>query len=91
MPEDLMLEAWLGRALEAAGVGDVERDLLGWEGIGLVLDLAREAAHGVARPAAPLATFAAGIALGRRGADLAALRETATAIGTAADEWGQEL
>ena len=30
----------------------------------LVLDLAREAAHGVARPAAPLTTFLAGYALG---------------------------
>ena len=34
----------------------------------LVLDLAREAAHGVARPAAPLTTYLAGIAVGR-GAD----------------------
>ena len=33
----------------------------------LVLDLAREAAHGVARPAAPLTTFLAGYALGARG------------------------
>lgn len=33
----------------------------------LVLDLAREAAHGVARPAAPLTTFLAGYALGAEG------------------------
>ena len=33
----------------------------------LVLDLAREAAHGVARPAAPLTTFLAGYALGGAG------------------------
>ena len=33
----------------------------------LVLDLAREAAHGVARPAAPLTTFLAGYALGAQG------------------------
>lgn len=33
----------------------------------LVLDLAREAAHGVARPAAPLTTFLAGYALGAAG------------------------
>jgi hypothetical protein len=32
-----------------------------------VLDLAREAAHGVARPAAPLTTFLAGYALGTEG------------------------
>jgi hypothetical protein len=34
----------------------------------LVLDLAREAAHGVARPAAPITTFLFGIAVAR-GAD----------------------
>lgn len=33
----------------------------------LVLDLAREAAHGVARPAAPLTAFVAGYALGAEG------------------------
>ncbi|MGH3098734.1 MAG: DUF6457 domain-containing protein [Streptosporangiales bacterium] len=33
-----------------------------------VLDLAKEAAHGVARPAAPLTTFLLGVAVGR-GAD----------------------
>ena len=33
----------------------------------LVLDLARDAAHGVARPAAPLTTFLVGYAAGRQG------------------------
>ena len=33
----------------------------------LILDLARDAAHGVARPAAPVTTFLAGFAAGRRG------------------------
>ena len=32
-----------------------------------VLDLARDAAHGIARPAAPLTTFLAGYAAGRSG------------------------
>jgi hypothetical protein len=46
----------------------------------LVLDLARDAAHGVARPAAPLTTFLVGLAAGRRGGsadDVAAAVETA--------------
>ena len=46
----------------------------------LVLDLARDAAHGVARPAAPLTTFLVGLAAGRRGGsadDVAAAAETA--------------
>jgi hypothetical protein len=30
-----------------------------------LLDLARDAAHGVARPAAPLTTYLAGLAIGR--------------------------
>ena len=34
-----------------------------------ILDLARAAAHGVQRPAAPLTTFLAGYALGAAGAD----------------------
>ena len=37
-----------------------------------VLDLARDAAHHVARPAAPLTTFLVGYAAGRRSADTAA-------------------
>ena len=31
----------------------------------IVLDLARDAAHGVARPAAPLTTYLVGVAVGR--------------------------
>lgn len=37
--------------------------------IGAVLDLTRDVAHDVARPAAPLTTFALGLALGRRSPD----------------------
>ncbi|MBB6170703.1 hypothetical protein HNR23_000763 [Nocardiopsis mwathae] len=43
---------------EEIGKGDVDR----------ILDLARDAAHSVARPAAPLTTYLLGIAVGR-GAD----------------------
>lgn len=35
--------------------------------VALVLDLARDAAHGIARPAAPLTTFLVGLAAGRAG------------------------
>jgi hypothetical protein len=45
----------------------------------LVLDLARDAAHGVARPAAPLTAFLVGLAAGRRGGDPAAVAEAAAA------------
>ena len=51
-----MLDGWVAKLLTElglpAGVVDIE----------LVLDLARDAAHGIARPAAPLTTFAVGYA-----------------------------
>jgi hypothetical protein len=44
----------------------------------LILDVARDAAHGVARPAAPLTTFLVGYAAGLRGGAAAAVQEAAT-------------
>jgi hypothetical protein len=49
----------------------------------LVLDLAREVAHAVARPAAPVAAYLLGLAVGR-GADPATAAATLTAL---AREW----
>lgn len=46
---------------------------------GLVLDLARDVAHGVARPAAPLTAYLLGLAVGR-GADPAQAAATLTAL-----------
>ena len=56
-----VLTEWLADLGAALGIDPalVDRDLL--------LDLAREAAHGVARPAAPLTTFLVGYAAGLRG------------------------
>jgi hypothetical protein len=45
----------------------------------LVLDLAREAAHGVARPAAPITTFLFGVAVAR-GADPGTAAEKITEL-----------
>ncbi len=45
----------------AEWVGD--RDTVAW-----VLDLAKDVAHGAVRPAAPVATFLAGVAIGLAGA-----------------------
>ncbi|HEX4790540.1 MAG TPA: DUF6457 domain-containing protein [Actinospica sp.] len=58
----------------------------------LVLDLAREAAHGVARPAAPLTTFLAGYALGAEGGldRLAALVSELSAAARARAEGGAD-
>jgi uncharacterized protein DUF6457 len=53
--------AALGLPQEASWVSD--RDTVEW-----VLDLARDVAHGVARPAAPLGAFLAGVCVGLAGA-----------------------
>lgn len=52
-----------------------------------LLDLARDAAHGVARPAAPLTTFLIGYAAGRQGRDVKELTERAAAL---ANRWAAE-
>lgn len=72
MPDTLA--AWVAELAQALEVdaAALDRDL--------VLDVARDAAHGVARPAAPLTTFLVGYAAGRRGGtadDVAAAAATA--------------
>ncbi|HET9172670.1 MAG TPA: DUF6457 domain-containing protein [Actinospica sp.] len=59
-----MFEDWLTEAAAITGRPELN---LSPDQQKLVLDLAREAAHGVARPAAPLTTFLAGYALGAEG------------------------
>ncbi len=56
-----MLETWAEAIAAELGL-DVQVD------VPLVLDLARDAAHGVERPAAPVTTYLLGVAVGR-GAD----------------------
>lgn len=69
MPD--LLAAWVSELAAALEVdaADLDRELL--------LDTARDAAHGVARPAAPLTTFLVGYAAGLRGGGPAAVREAA--------------
>ncbi|MEU8783329.1 NTP transferase domain-containing protein [Streptomyces sp. NPDC048637] len=52
-----------------------------------LLDLARDAAHGVARPAAPLTTFLIGYAAGRQDRDVKELADVAAAL---AHRWAAE-
>jgi hypothetical protein len=65
------LDAWIVELAEALGVdvAAVDRDLL--------LDVARDAAHGIARPAAPLTTFLVGLAAGRAGGGADAVLDAA--------------
>ena len=82
-----MLERWLQTAAEAAETDDADPALLGAEALTVVLDLARDAAHGVARPAAPLAAFVAGLAVGRSGGGLPELEAVVARLTSAADAW----
>lgn len=82
MPDELAdLDRWIGAVCAALELdaGSVDRDLL--------LDVARDAAHGVARPAAPLTTFLVGLAAGREGADTAAVRRAADTATALAQNW----
>jgi hypothetical protein len=74
------LDAWVDELARALGVDPdaLDRNLL--------LDVARDAAHGVSRPSAPLTTFLVGLAAGRNGGDAAAVRaaaETASRLANA--------
>ena len=77
----------LTKLVQAAKVFDALFLRQVWEGNeSMLLDLARDAAHGVARPAAPLTTFLVGYAAGLAGGSRAELDRavaTATALATA--------
>jgi Domain of unknown function (DUF6457) len=68
------LDAWITEMCAALGLDPsaVDRNM--------VLDLARDAAHGIARPAAPITTFLVGLAAGRDGADAAAIHNAAQIV-----------
>lgn len=78
-----MLNHWTRAVIDDLGLDlEVDRDL--------VLDLARDAAHRVARPAAPLTTFILGYAAGQTGADAEQLRTYADRIAELAKDWHGE-
>ena len=85
-----MLDNWLKEAAAALEVSPADDAVLGEEAVTLLLDLARDAAHGVARPAAPLGTFVLGLAVGASGGDMAALRDFARRLTDLADGWDAE-
>jgi hypothetical protein len=59
----MTLDEWIDSLDDALGIAQGGQRIRE-----LVLDLARDAAHGIARPAAPLTTYLLGVAVGR-GAD----------------------
>ncbi|MEU5942788.1 DUF6457 domain-containing protein [Micromonospora sp. NPDC047548] len=68
------LDEWLARAAAA-----LDLDTLSAEDTRAVLNVVREVAHGVQRPAAPLAAYLIGVAVGR-GADPTAARVAVAAL-----------
>lgn len=75
------LDAWAEALRELLGLA--EEDVP----IPLILDLARDVATGVARPAAPLSAFVAGLAAGRAGGSPEQVRRTAAEISSLAAGW----
>ncbi|MFJ2646118.1 NTP transferase domain-containing protein [Streptomyces sp. NPDC087420] len=79
-----VLDEWITAVKDELGI-ELDVD------IPLLLDLARDAAHGVARPAAPLTTFLVGYAAGRAGGDGPEAVEAATRKAVAlALRWADE-
>lgn len=74
------LRAWVDALSKALSLGDVVIDE---DTVHIILDLARDAAHQIDRPAAPLTTFLVGVAVGR-GTSIggAAARATELALDT---------
>ncbi|MFI8088881.1 NTP transferase domain-containing protein [Streptomyces sp. NPDC086080] len=78
-----VLDEWISAVKDELGI-DLDVDT------GVLLDLARDAAHGVARPAAPLTTFLVGYAAARAGGDRAAVAEAARKAAELARRWADE-
>lgn len=78
------LQSWLTELAAVLDTSDVPMDE---ETMHIVLDLARDAAHNVVRPATPLTTFLVGVAVGRgQSLGSAAARATELALSARDDE-----
>ncbi|GAA3647560.1 DUF6457 domain-containing protein [Microbacterium marinilacus] len=80
LPPEALAE-WTRAASERLGIDPAEVS------IPLILDLARDVAHGVARPAAPLTAFLAGLSAGRKGGSPADVEAAVGEIVALAKSW----
>ncbi|GAA2278703.1 hypothetical protein GCM10010145_63010 [Streptomyces ruber] len=78
-----VLDEWISAVKDELGI-DLDVDT------GVLLDLARDAAHSVARPAAPLTTFLVGYAAARAGGGAEAVEEAARKAAALALRWADE-
>lgn len=74
--ETKRLSEWIQELTAEIGLSDVELDE---DSMHILLDLARDVAHQVIRPATPITTYLLGVAVGR-GASLGAVAAKATAL-----------
>ena len=72
-----MLNEWVSQCCEVLGLPPESVD------VSAILDLARDAAHGVARPSAPLTAYLVGVAVGRGRAS----EEAITAVRALIEAW----
>lgn len=77
-----MIDTWVQQLCDAM---DVPR---GAVDVAAVLDLARDAAHLVERPAAPVTAYIVGFAAARAGGDPAAVAEATRRAAELARRWG---
>ncbi|MFJ6573929.1 NTP transferase domain-containing protein [Streptomyces sp. NPDC091292] len=78
-----VLDEWISAVKDELGI-DLDVD------IGVLLDLARDAAHGVARPAAPLTTFLVGYAAAQGKGGPEAVADAARKAAALALRWAEE-
>lgn len=78
-----VLDEWIAAAKAELGI-ELEVDTT------VLLDLARDAAHGVARPAAPLTTFLVGYAAAQSGGGPEEVRDAARKAAELAERWSAE-
>jgi hypothetical protein len=80
------LHDWIDELCDVLELEDAEIDE------GLILDLARDAAHKVERPAAPITTFLVGFAAAQRGGSVADIELLAGRAQVLAEKWaGDEV
>jgi hypothetical protein len=78
------LDAWAATMRQRFGLAEDDVP------VAAVLDMTRDVANGVARPAAPLGAFVAGLVAGRAGDDPAHVREALEAVAALAAAWEQQ-
>ena len=83
MTGDSVLDAWVAALAKELDVdlGDLD--------VQAILDVARDAAHNVMRPGAPIATFMVGYAAATRGGGPEAIAAAGEAVSAAALAWPQ--